>query len=194
MLGILIAGSFPGNLIGEEVHAYRLEDFGYNVLQAPSHLPVVLIIVNYAGQPPIAHDNHYYEDILRNRIALYFRAMSDGRVTIQHAGTINVSLSENDLGLPDKERLVGATSWVKATQQHEIDTNRPGSDIYYRSTDNVAQCIEICRGDTRCSAVTFYPWSNCYIKHGTLPGERPFGRMPQSQGKFHRFGPLKFHS
>jgi hypothetical protein len=76
----LIVGCFIGVLWGERLDAYTLEDFGYNVLRPPAHLPVVLIIVNYAGQPAIAHDNYYYEDLLRNRIALYYRAMSDGRI------------------------------------------------------------------------------------------------------------------
>jgi M6 family metalloprotease-like protein len=104
VVDILIAGIFIGSLIGEELYAYTLEDFGYNVLRPPTHLPVVIIIVNFAGQPAFVHDNYYYEDLLRNRIALFYRAMSDGKVTIQHAGTININLTQTDLQLGEERK------------------------------------------------------------------------------------------
>jgi len=102
---LFLVACFIGILVPSKAQVTNLENFGYNVLRPPSHLPVVLIIVNYQGQPAYVHNNYYYELLLRNNVALFYRAMSDGRVTLQHAGTINVSQSSQDLQLPERRRL-----------------------------------------------------------------------------------------
>lgn len=116
-------------LFQERLYAYTLENFGYNILRPPTHLPVVLIIVNYEGQPAFVHNNYYYELLLRDKIALFFRAMSDGKVTIQHAGTINVRLSRNDRLLPG-ERPFGRMIEEAAKSNFDFaayDSNRDGT-------------------------------------------------------------------
>jgi hypothetical protein len=92
--------------------AATLQDFGYQHMHVNGKLavgqrPLLLIVVNFAGETPLAHTTNYYADLVFNQSRYpslngYLAAMSNGRFSWTLAGVVqlNLATSEQDATWP----------------------------------------------------------------------------------------------
>lgn len=88
------------------VHAVSLSDFGYEHMNVNGTLalgtrPLLVILVNFDGQPPLPQSPVYYENLVFNTAQFpsfngYFEAVSDSAFSFSLGGVIEISLPASE--------------------------------------------------------------------------------------------------
>jgi M6 family metalloprotease-like protein len=115
----MLCASFIPLLWGPLLFAATLQDFGYsnmliNGQPALGTRPLLVILANFAGKTPLAHDSAYYDDLVFNPSRFpglngYFLAASNGRFSWSRGaviGPLNFGANETDANYPDNAQFV----------------------------------------------------------------------------------------
>jgi hypothetical protein len=113
MLALACAAALPGLCPLPTSGAATLSDFGYqnmnvNGVLASGSRPLLVILVNFAGQPPLPSPPSFFADLIFNSSRFpsfngYFQAVSNGRFSYSNAGVIGplaLTAAETESGWP----------------------------------------------------------------------------------------------